>query len=229
MNKQEECAVFEIYPSLISANILNLEESIDLLDNHCDGYHLDVMDNHFVPNLTWGAQFINLIAQYTKKKPWVHLMIDNPENFLDRLFIPQNTLVTFHIETKSNITDLIAGINEKKWQPGIAINQKTAIDEVFPYLDQVHQVLLMSVNPGFSGQQLIPEVLKKVSPLKKELKKRDVRIPIAMDGGINRSNIVEIAQLGITQFGIATGIFSYPDPVDELRSLYELLKKVENE
>ena len=161
--------MYEIYPSLISADILNLKGSIDQLDDLCHGYHLDIMDNHFVPNLTWGAQFMNAIAQYGEKPVWVHLMIEKPEEFLDRLFVPDNTYITFHIETKSNIKNVITGIREKKWRPSIAINPKTDVEESFAYLEHVHQILLMSVDPGFSGQQFIPDVLKKIAPLQHEL------------------------------------------------------------
>ncbi|MEX0848924.1 MAG: ribulose-phosphate 3-epimerase [Candidatus Dependentiae bacterium] len=217
--------MFEIWPSLISADLLNLQKTIQELDNHCHGYHLDIMDNHFVPNLTWGAQFMNAIAQNTKKPLWIHLMIEQPENFLDTLSVPEGTYITFHVETKSNIETLIKEIKNRKWKPSIAINPKTSIANAFPYLDEIDQIVLMSVEPGFSGQSFIPEVLKKITPLKHEIKKRDVSINIGMDGGINRNNIIEIANLGVGQFGIASGIFSYPNPVQELEYLYQLYAK----
>ncbi len=213
----------EIWPSLISANLMNLQESIDRLDGHCAGWHLDIMDNHFVPNLTWGAQFMNAIAQNTNKPLWIHLMIDKPEGFLETLFVPKGTYITFHIETRSDIPALIDAIKAKDWRPSIAINPNTPIQAVFPYIASIDQILLMSVNPGFSGQQLMPETLTKIVPLKQELEKQQLDIPIAIDGGINQENIVAIAQLGVTQFGIASGIFSWPDPAHELKHLNELL------
>jgi ribulose-phosphate 3-epimerase len=217
--------MFEIWPSLISADLLNLQQTMQKLDNHCHGYHLDIMDNHFVPNLTWGAQFMNAIAQNTKKPLWIHLMIENPQNFLDALFVPEDTYITFHIETKSNISMLIKEIKNRKWRTSIAINPKTSVETVFPYLDDINQILLMSVEPGFSGQRFMPEVLKKIIPLKHEIQKRNMPIDIAMDGGINRSNIIEVANLGVGQFGIASGIFRYPNPVEELDYLYQLHAK----
>ncbi len=217
--------MFEIWPSLISADLLNLQETLKQLDNHCHGYHLDIMDNHFVPNLTWGAQFMNAIAQNTQKPLWIHLMIENEISFLDSLFVPEGTYITFHIETKTNINTLITDIKQRKWRPSIAVNPKTDISQTFAYLEHIDQLLLMSVNPGFSGQQFIPDVLKKIKPLKDELKKRGLNAKLAMDGGINRSNIGDIANLGIEQFGIASGIFSYPHPTQELYALYELYEK----
>ncbi len=216
----------EIWPSLISANLMNLQESINQLSNQCHGWHLDVMDNHFVPNLTWGAQFMNAIAQNTDKPLWIHLMIDKPESFLETLFVPKGTYITFHIETKSDIPALIDAIKAQGWLPSIAINPNTPIEKVFPYIATVDQILLMSVNPGFSGQQLMPEALKKIVPLKDELEKQQVDIPIAIDGGINQDNIVAVAQLGVSQFGIASGIFSWPNPAHELNHLHELLARI---
>ena len=216
--------MIEIYPSLISADLLHLQESMDALSKTADGWHLDVMDNHFVPNLTWGAQFMNAIALQTDKKLWVHLMIDNPTAFLDTLFLPHQSYITFHIETKDDIPALIAAIKKKHWRASIAINPTTDIRECFPYVKEVDQVLIMSVEPGFSGQSLIPETLKKIVPLKHAIEEQESKAAIAIDGGINRDNITAIAKLGVQQFGIASGIFSYPDPAHELRQLKDMLR-----
>lgn len=219
--------MFEIWPSLISADLLNLQATLNTLDNHCHGYHLDIMDNHFVPNLTWGTQFMNAIAQNTKKPLWIHLMIENEANFLDRLDVPEKSYISCHVETKSNLHELIALIKDRKWRPSIAINPSTPIEHTFDYLKDIDQLLLMTVNPGFSGQQFMPEVLNKVAPLQNEIRQRSYNIRLAMDGGINRDNISQIAQLGIEQFGIASGIFSYPDPVKELHALYAKEKGIQ--
>ena len=218
--------MIELYPSLISADLLNLQQSMRNLTHHCDGWHLDVMDNHFVPNLTWGAQFMNAIALQAKKPLWVHLMIEQPTAFLDTLFLPKGAYVTFHIETKDDIPALITAIKHKEWRPSIAVNPNTAVSDCFDYLKEIDQVLLMSVEPGFSGQTLLPDTLKKIVPLKAAIEEQEASASIAMDGGINRDNIAEIAQLGVTQFGIASGIFSWPDPTHELEHLKDMLKDV---
>lgn len=213
----------EIWPSLISADLLNLQATMDQLSDHCHGWHLDIMDNHFVPNLTWGAQFINAIGQHSNKPLWVHLMIDDPLGFLDTIHISQASYIAFHIETKANIAELIKRIRAKGWRPSIAVNPETPIDRIFPFLALLDQVLIMSVHPGFSGQAFIPAVLEKIGPLKQECHNHDIDIPIAIDGGINRENIVLIAHTGITQCAIASGIFNFSHPVKELDHLYTLL------
>lgn len=214
--------MFEIWPSLISADLLDLKGVMHKLDPHCAGYHIDIMDNHFVPNLTWGAQFANAIAAHTRKPLWVHLMIDAPEVFLDKLKLPKGSYISFHVETRSNIHAILDKIKERGWSASLALKPETPIEEAFPFLEKLKQILIMSVNPGFSGQQLIPSTLEKIVPLKHILQTRRLEIPIAIDGGITRSNIEHIHALGVNQFGIASGIFAHSKPVEELAYLYAL-------
>lgn len=218
--------MFQIWPSLISSDLLHLATTINNLSDHCYGWHLDLMDNHFVPNLTWGAQFVNAIAKVSSKPLWIHLMIDEPEKFLEKLHIPKNSYVTFHIETTSDIPMTIRAIKHHGWKASLAINPETPIDRLFPYLKIIDQIVIMSVHPGFSGQAFITDTLGKIGLIKSELKKQHITIPLAIDGGINRDNITSVAQLGVTQFGIAAGIFSGSNPVHELDHLNRLLTKI---
>jgi ribulose-phosphate 3-epimerase len=215
--------MFQIWPSLISSDLLDLSTTIDNLKDHCYGWHLDIMDNHFVPNLTWGAQFVNAIAKASSKPLWIHLMIDAPEKFLDKLHIPKNSYVTFHVETTSDIPMTIKAIKHHGWKASLAINPETPVNSLFRYLQTIDQIVIMSVHPGFSGQIFITDTLSKIGLIKNELEKKNITIQLAIDGGINRDNIKNIAQLGITQFGIAAGIFSTSNPADELDYLNTLL------
>lgn len=224
MEKFKGETMFQIWPSLISSDLLHLSEAMNNLKDHCYGWHLDIMDNHFVPNLTWGASFVNAIAQASSKPLWVHLMIDSPERFLEKLHIPQDSYVTFHVETKSDINSTIKAIKQHGWQASLAINPETPVEKLLPYLHSVDQVLIMSVHPGFSGQTFITDTLQKIQFIKSELKKQNVTIPLAIDGGINRDNINSVAQLGVTQFGIAAGIFGCADPAQEIDYLNKLLE-----
>ena len=99
-----------LYPSLIAANQLSLQQTLDSSDAYADGYHLDIMDNHFVPNLTWGHGMINAIAAYTTRQLWVHLMVDNPDSWIDQLKLPQESIVTFHIESSTNPLRIVHAI-----------------------------------------------------------------------------------------------------------------------
>src|SRR5437660_148073 len=139
-----------IFTSLMAADPLNLEHAINQLQPYCAGFHLDIMDNHFVPNITWGAATVNAIAQKVEKskKIWVHLMVDNPYDFYETLFLADGSLVSFHLESKVNHADLIKRIKEKKQRASLAINPKTAASEIIPFLHVIDHILVMSVEPG---------------------------------------------------------------------------------
>lgn len=213
----------EILPSLISGDILNLESTIKLLSNHCDGFHIDVMDDHFVPNLTWGPIFVNAITQRTNLPLHIHLMVDNPVTWVDRIKLRQNDIFIFHLETAldfQEVGDIIEAVKKRNWKVGIAIKPKTEVTHVFEFLNNLDHVLIMSVNPGFSGQKFIPEVTKKIEPLLKERKKMNLSFTIGMDGGIDSTNIRSLSVCGVDQFGVASAVFGQSDPVKALQDLY---------
>ena len=211
--------MIKIFPSLISANPLELGTIIQQLEPHCAGFHLDVMDNHFVPNLTFGASIVNEIDAATSKPNWVHLMVDDPMNWCEILKIKKGSIVSFHFEATNKSIEIAKCISEKNWIPSIAINPKTDAAELLPLLDVINHVLLMSVQPGFSGQRFIPETIQKVAPLLAAAKERNRSITIGMDGGINRENIKKIAQAGVQDVAIAKAIFSHQDPVKAIEEL----------
>ncbi len=213
-----------IFPSLIAGNLLNLEKEIKTLDPHSHGYHLDIMDNHFVPNLTWGPMFINAIAQVTYRTLWVHLMVDNPMDWTNLLFLPPGSIYTFHLEAKKEIPKLIKQIKEKKWLVSIAINPKTSVEEIFPLLNILDQVLIMSVEPGFSGQNFLPEVIEKVECLTAYRSTSSSTFRIGIDGGIDDNNISMLAEKGVNDFAIANGIFRATNSIIKLQKLKNLIQ-----
>lgn len=217
--------MIEIWPSLISGNLIDLKSTMELLAPYCTGWHLDIMDNHFVPNLTWGAPFINAIGRTSNKPLWIHLMIDHPEQFLERLPAHPNSYVTIHVETESPLSTVLSMIKSQTFKTSIAVNPQTPIEKVFPYLAQADQILIMAVNPGWSGQPFMKEVATKIPLLKQEICHQNLATTIAIDGGINHTNIVEIARLGVTQFGIASGIFDEDNPVQALAYLHQIVTK----
>lgn len=216
--------VMKIYPSLISSNLLNIQATLKLLDNYCDGYHLDIMDDHFVPNLTWGPAFINAIGQATEKPLHVHLMVENPERWLNRLNLTSNDCFIFHIETVKGAYTLLSVIHQlssKKIKIGIALNPKTEISVIANHLDKVDHVLIMSVEPGFSGQAFISNAMNKIAELKKLRSAQNLSFTIALDGGINGNNITSLAQAGVDLVCVASAIFTSHDPVQALKNLYQ--------
>ncbi|HEV2600684.1 MAG TPA: ribulose-phosphate 3-epimerase [Candidatus Babeliales bacterium] len=215
-----------IFPSLISSDLLNLESTITALDPHCAGYHIDIMDNHFVPNLTWGTQFLNAIARKTSKQIWAHLMVENPESLLETMTIPTGSIVSIHIETKKEIIQAIKSIRGNNWRPSITINPKTDIAACFQLLDeQVDHILIMSVEPGHSGQNFLPITLQKLETLATYRAQHNLSFTIAIDGGINETNIQQLAQHGADDFAIASGIFASENPINQLTKLTKLISE----
>ncbi len=187
--------MLQIYPSLLAADHANLENLVTKLDPLVPGFHVDIMDNAFVPNTGIGLDITNTLSKFTIKQLWVHLMVTEPEQYLDLLRIPAGSIVAFHIEARTNTPRLIQKIVDKGWLPGMAINPTTSIEELFPFLEQLHQALIMSVKPGFAGQPFVPETLAKIG---------------AMDGGIGIKNIDQIKELGVDQVAVGSDIFGHP-------------------
>jgi len=212
-----------IYPSLMAADLMNLQSEINRLDNYCAGYHIDIMDGQFVPNITFGSATANSIAQSTYKKTWVQLLVERPEDWLDKLFLPAGSIVSFHIESEGEKIKTINRIKEKNWEPSIAISPKTNVDETFTYLNLISQVLVMSVTPGFSGQPFLPDMTSKVDRLVGYRETSGLEFRIGMDGGIDKENIVMLKDHGVDDFVVGSGIFDNDDPVAALKELDSLI------
>jgi ribulose-phosphate 3-epimerase len=211
-----------IHPSLISSDLLNLEKTIRTLEPHCDGFHIDIMDNHFVPRLTWGEPFVTAISRATKKQLALHLMIDHPLLFLKKVTLPPQSIAIIHIESKCNISDFINYSKENNLKASLAIQPKTPLHEIFSFLDVIDHVLLMSVEPGSSGQQFIPTAYDRLTQLVGLKKEKALGFTISMDGGISPKNIAQLVQMGCEQFAIASAIFDAPDYVEALTNLYDV-------
>src|SRR5262245_4796884 len=151
-----------LYPSLIAADQLNLKAAIQLLEDHCHGFHADVMDGHFVPTLTWGPPTVNALDRITSKPLWVHLMVTDPATVIAQLHLKPDSLVSFHLESTSNPKSIINRIEEKKWRSSLAISPKTDLKTTFDLLSSIDHLLIMSVEPGAGGQAFIPETLAKI-------------------------------------------------------------------
>ncbi len=216
--------MIRIYPAVMGINSESMRK-LALLKGHIDRVHIDIMNNSFVHNVTQGSE---LISQYAEKEGlyvWAHLMIQDVAPFLGSYELPKGSLVSFHLESSSQIFETIKIIKEKKYKASIAINPKTAIEEVVPYLNVIDQVLIMSVNPGFSGQSFLPEVLKKIDVLVEYRKRTEWHFYIAIDGGVNKGNIKQLAQQGVDEVAVASGIFNNPNPLEVLHDLEDLVER----
>ena len=211
-----------VFPSLIAVkNPLNLEKEIIDITPFCDGFHVDVMDNNFVPNLTFGPAMVNAIAAFTQKKVWVHLMVRDPESIIHRMVLPSDSIVTFHYENEVDKEQIIQIIKDKNWRPSIAINPDTPIRDIFSYIEMVDHLVIMSVNPGFSGQQFLNMAVEKVAEVHHHVSKITKKLDIAVDGGLNKVNIDTLRAEVAIDFAVGSYLFQGQSPHDILSKLKE--------
>jgi ribulose-phosphate 3-epimerase len=213
-----------IYPSLFASDQLTIEQAIKLFNPYCQGYHLDLMDNRFVNNISFDYAAIRNIAQTAKKQLWVHLMVENPSHFIGQMdHLNDGDLVTFHIESTIDPFEIINLIHEKKLHAGIALRPKTSIAEIFQCAHQVHHILLMSVEPGFSGQSFLQDSIDRLQTMDAFRQEHALPFKIAMDGGINAGNIRQLAANGVDMCAVGAAIFSRPDPLAAFQEIVQLI------
>lgn len=174
----------KVAPSILSADFARLGQEIkDITNADADLVHLDIMDGHFVPNLTFGPALIKSIRPYTKIPFDVHLMLTNPQNFIEPFAKAGADMITIHLESDDNIQDTISVIKKFGCKAGLSLRPKTNINKLIPFLPMIDLVLIMSVEPGFGGQTFQKEALKKIADLKDLIGQKPVQISV--DGGVN--------------------------------------------
>ncbi len=188
----------QVAPSILSADFGNLAKEVRAIcDGGCDLVHVDVMDGHFVPNLTIGPVVVKSVAKESSRPLDIHLMVENNTFFVE-LFAPiKPKYISFHIEEEKHPHRLIQKIRSFGISPAIVLNPHTPTDHIEYLIDEVDMVLLMSVNPGFGGQKFIPSVIKKASKLKDMILKRGSHALIEVDGGVNDKNIYQLRDAGV--------------------------------
>lgn len=214
----------KIFPSIISADVLRLRDVVSELDAYVDGYHIDIMDDHFVPNLTWGPVFVNALRQITKRPFQVHLMVDNPHMWVDRLDLKAGDSFVFHVEAvfPRAISTIFDALVQRGWKRGLAINPKTPIDTLLQKIELLDEILVMSVEPGFSGQAFI-DTTHRVKKVRDFCLQAGLKVPLmCMDGGINSSNISVIAAASVQLVGVANAVFNGGNPVQNIQNLRQL-------
>lgn len=209
-----------IAPSILSCDFANIEAELESISN-ADLVHVDVMDGHFVPNITIGPPVVQRIYAVSKVPLDIHLMIENPENWLDH-FVPYSHSVTFHFESTLNPDLTIEGIRRRGAKVGMAIRPGTNLEQIVSLLPNLDMLLVMTVEPGFGGQLLIQETLAKVTRAREVATDQGLSLSIQVDGGITEENIAEVAKAGADTFVAGTAVFMALDrkaQIERLRSL----------
>ncbi|MCT7483063.1 ribulose-phosphate 3-epimerase [Aliarcobacter cryaerophilus] len=210
-----------VAPSILSADFGNLEQEIKAIcEAGCDLVHVDVMDGHFVPNLTIGPVVVEPVSKASSKPLDIHLMVENNNFFVD-LFAPlKPKYLSFHIESEKHPHRLIQKIRSLGISPAITLNPHTKVEDIEYLLEDLDMVLLMSVNPGFGGQKFIPSVIEKVKKLKELINKKNPNCLIEVDGGVSDKNIKELKDAGVDVVVAGSFVFGsgdYKKAIDSLK------------
>ncbi len=218
--------MMKISPSILSCDYGKIAEELKCMEScGADYMHIDVMDGHFVPNLTLGAPVIKCIKKATKVPFDVHLMISEPLKYIDDFCDAGADIITFHTECDSPIDETIDKILSHGVKASLTVKPKTPVEEIFPYLDRLSMVLIMTVEPGFGGQSFMEDMMQKVTALRNEINRRGLQCEIEVDGGINEKTIAVAAAAGADVFVSGNAIFSSQDR----KGTIEKFKKIARE
>lgn len=221
-----------IWPSLLAGDFGRLEESaLNAQAAGADALHLDIMDGHFVPNLSMGPEVVKMARQCLNIPLSVHLMLSRPDQFAEVFIKAGATRLTIHVESSCDVLGTLRRIRALGASPGVAVNPETPFEAVLPFLDEVDEVLCMTVHPGFGGQKFMPEVLPKIAAIRRAARPRQARVGdamlgIAVDGGIDLSTVTRVAEAGANIMVAGSALFKSKNMAQDLRQMREKARAV---
>ena len=211
-----------ISPSILGSSFANMQDTIKLIDQSKAEYiHFDVMDGDFVPNLTFGPQFISNVRGYSKKIFDVHLMINRVGKFLDDYVKAGSDIITFHLEIEEHIKELISKIKTNNIKCGIAIKPATPWEDLKPYLSDIDQIIIMTVEPGFGGQKFMEDQLLKINELKNYIAKNQLHVDLEVDGGVNYETGKKCVDAGANILVAGSFLFKQDNLIQASNQLYD--------
>jgi ribulose-phosphate 3-epimerase len=217
-----------IFPSILSTNFFNLESRLQVFQSHhLDFIHLDVMDGHFVDNLSFGPSAVKAIKSVFNFKIDSHLMVGNPGKMIPKFIQAGSEWVSFHVEAakgRGDIEENIGIIKAQQRKAGLVLNPDSDVEQVFPYLKNIDYVLLMSVFPGYGGQSFIPATVDRVRQLKEQILRQECDCLIQVDGGINSANIGPLTSAGADLFVIGTFLYNSENIPNTLREIQNKIR-----
>lgn len=215
-----------ISPSLLSADFTNLEKEIKILNEEkVDFLHLDIMDGNYVPNISYGPGIVKSLRELTEIPFDTHLMIERPENFIEKFVEAGSDIITIHPSTTKHLDRTLSLIKSYGKKVGLALNPGDSLDVLDYNLEKLDLVLIMSVNPGFGGQKFIPSALKKIKEVKKLIQERNLSTLIEVDGGVKLNNAKDILEAGADILVSGSGIFEKGKTRENIKAFKEILWK----
>ena len=211
--------MIQIAPSMLSADFLHLEKDVEMVNKYADLFHLDIMDGTFVPNLSYGFPVVEAIAKKAEKPLDTHLMIVNPENYVERFVKAGSAMVSFHLNATKDPDAVLAQIRACGAKAGLVINPDIPVESLFPHLKNCDYVLLMSVFAGFGGQKFIEDTYERISTLKAEIERQGLNIPIEVDGGVSPANAKALTEAGAEILVAGSAVFLAEDPATVISAM----------
>ena len=212
-----------ISPSLLSADFGNLQRDIEMINNSkADWFHLDIMDGVFVPNISYGLPVIKTVKKHAKKPLDVHLMIVNPDKYIDEFYKAGADILTVHYETCNHLHRTIQSIKAKGMKAGVSLNPHSPISLLKDIIHEIDLVLIMSVNPGFGGQKFIPNSINKIKELKQLITETGANTLIEVDGGVDNTNAKTLVDAGCNALVAGSFIFGSENPIVTIENLKHL-------